>query len=323
MVSLWPWSSRKPESPPEPQPSRSTTNRTISIWGKSSTADVTDTSSKNGWLSWPWNANSRPLPPSWPEGELALPAPDVVIAKTDAALSSWTSSPTVIAATSAVAGGVLAVSVGFMYGRYGKRLQNSHWITPDWLGGKRWVRGVVTSVGDADNFRLFHTPLFGGYHWPLKLRSIPTRRELKDETLHIRLAGVDAPEISRFGKPGQPGASEALEWLSKTLLNRKVYCQLARRDQYHRIVAHVYLPYRFIPGFLFKGENVACMMLEEGHACVYEQLGAEYGSGGKEAYLKLEEKARQKRRGQWASGKRGESPAEYKQRHAKSSTAGK
>jgi len=30
------------------------------------------------------------------------------------------------------------------------------------------------SVGDADNFRFFHTPLLGGWHWPLKFRKVPT-----------------------------------------------------------------------------------------------------------------------------------------------------
>lgn len=76
------------------------------------------------------------------------------------------------------------------------------------------------SVGDADNFRFFHTPTLGGYSWPLKFRRIPGLSkgiyrvdkailrlvglslthfkmliDLKDETLHVRIAGVDAPEV--------------------------------------------------------------------------------------------------------------------------------
>jgi len=30
----------------------------------------------------------------------------------------------------------------------------------------------MLSVGDADNFRLYHTPGFG-WRWPLKFRSVP------------------------------------------------------------------------------------------------------------------------------------------------------
>ena len=80
--------------------------------------------------------------------------------------------------------------------------------------------------------------------------------DLKDQTLHIRLAGVDAPEVrvllpknpcrwtyipqaAHFGKPAQPYAAESLAWLRETLIGKKVYCQLIRRDQYSRIVSSV------------------------------------------------------------------------------------
>lgn len=61
--------------------------------------------------------------------------------------------------------------------------------------------------------------------------------DLKDQTLHIRLAGVDAPEVSiiihtvkattgllyvttqlaHFGNPAQPYSSEALDWFVPSL----------------------------------------------------------------------------------------------------------
>lgn len=72
---------------------------------------------------------------------------------------------------------------------------------------------ISASVGDADNFRLYHTPGIG-WNWPLKFRRIPSTSkgerlyltedfrlfnlcvaDLKDQTLHIRIAGVDAPEV--------------------------------------------------------------------------------------------------------------------------------
>ena len=86
--------------------------------------------------------------------------------------------------------------------------------------------------------------------------------DLKNETLSIRIAGVDAPEVfcvskcylpllsysipniffifkaSHFGKPAQPYAAESLTWLREKILGKVVYCQLLRKDQYSRIVGH-------------------------------------------------------------------------------------
>lgn len=107
---------------------------------------------------------------------------------------------------------------------------------------------------EVDNFRLFHTPgIF--YSLPFKIRSIPktpkgqskTARaarpsmgadtaELKDETLHIRISGVDAPELAHFGNPAQPHGQESLDWLKTTILGKRMRCQLLRKDQYNRIV---------------------------------------------------------------------------------------
>ena len=69
---------------------------------------------------------------------------DELIARSDALLSTWTSSPTVLAVASVAAGGIVATGLGFFWGRYAKRMRTSDWVTPDWLGGKRWVRGKVT-----------------------------------------------------------------------------------------------------------------------------------------------------------------------------------
>ena len=78
--------------------------------------------------------------------------------------------------------------------------------------GNFWFWQTIWSVGDADNFRLYHTPALG-YSWPLKFKRIPTQKgsphisslflnsmnlfvdDLKNETLSIRIAGVDAPEV--------------------------------------------------------------------------------------------------------------------------------
>ncbi|GBE87005.1 Probable endonuclease [Sparassis crispa] len=184
------------------------------------------------------------------------------------------------------------------------------------LAKKRWIKGYVTSVGDADNFRVYHTPAFG-WRWPLKFRRIPTAsRELKDRTIHIRLAGVDAPEAGHFGRPAQAYAQESLAWLKNQTEGKMVYCQLLRRDQYGRIVAHPHLKPWLLPAFLSRGKCVPLEMLRAGWVGVYEQAGAEYGHGGKEAYMRIQSEAQAARRGMWKHGTDGETPAEYKRRYS-------
>jgi endonuclease YncB( thermonuclease family) len=62
---------------------------------------------------------------------------------------------------------------------------------------------------------------------------------LKDQTIHIRIAGADAPEAAHFGKPAQPGADEALAWLKGMIDGKSIWCQLVRKDQYSRVVSGV------------------------------------------------------------------------------------
>ncbi|KAG1750368.1 uncharacterized protein EDB91DRAFT_1217039 [Suillus paluster] len=213
-------------------------------------------------------------------------------------------------------GSVSTLGATFVYRRYFRRLRTAEWVTPDILQRKRWVRGVVTSVGDADNFRLYHTPSFG-WRWPLKFRRVPTlSKELKDQTIHVRIAGVDAPEGSHFGRPAQPYAVEALAWLKNTIEGKTVYCQLVRRDQYSRIVSVVNLPPPFLPGWVTRGRSLSLEMLRAGTGLTYEQAGAEYGKYGKDKFLRVEAEARAARRGMWEDGTARETPAQYKRRYA-------
>ncbi|KAG1849531.1 SNase-domain-containing protein [Suillus subluteus] len=181
-------------------------------------------------------------------------------------------------------GSVSTLGVTFVYRRYFRRLRTAEWVTPDILQRKRWVRGVVTSVGDADNFRLYHTPGLGG---------VPTlSKELKEQTIHVRIAGVDAPEGSHFGRQAQPYAVEALAWLKDAIEGRIVYCQLVRRDQYSRIVSVVTLSPPFFPGWLITGRSLALEMIRAGTGLTYEQAGAEYGKYGKDEFLRAEAESR-------------------------------
>ncbi|KAI0334286.1 SNase-domain-containing protein [Cubamyces sp. BRFM 1775] len=212
-------------------------------------------------------------------------------------------------------GGTSALAVHHVYVRYFKRIPNSGWVTPKMLAKRRWIKGYVTSVGDADNFRVYHTPGIG-WRWPLKFRRIPVgRTDLKDQTIHIRIAGVDAPESGHFGRPPQPFSEESLAWLKSKVEQKFVYCQLFSKDQYGRIVAAVHLKPRLLPGWLATGKDVSLEMLRAGWAGVYEQAGGEYGRSGLAEFLRVQQAAQHAKRGMWKHGTQGETPAEYKKRH--------
>ncbi|MCJ1299976.1 putative endonuclease lcl3 [Hypocenomyce scalaris] len=197
------------------------------------------------------------------------------------------------------------------YRSYLRRIPQAASIAPGFWR-KRSVFGIVTSVGDGDNFRLFHTPggRLAGWGWVPGRRKVPAeRRELKDRTIHVRLAGVDAPELAHFGRPEQAYSRDALEWLTSYILHRRVRAYVYKRDQYDRAVATVYVR----RGLLRR--DVGLQMLKRGLATVYEaKTGAEFGEV-EEKYRRAEWWAKRKRKGMWGA-KKGvfESPRDYKRR---------
>lgn len=79
-------------------------------------------------------------------------------------------------------GGILLVAR--FYKSYLKRIPQAIDISPNFWR-KRSLFGKVTSVGDADNFRVFHTPggRLAGWGW-LPWRRVPDNvKELKDKTV--------------------------------------------------------------------------------------------------------------------------------------------
>ncbi|EIN05748.1 nuclease [Punctularia strigosozonata HHB-11173 SS5] len=270
-------------------------------------------------MSWPWSsaAPAEDIPPEEIDTDASFFEKEV-----DHAVEKLDGIPTPLLLFSAFAlGAASTYACIHAHRRFWRRLPNGDWITPEHFAKKRWIKGVVTSVGDADNFRLYHTPGFG-WRWPLKFRRVPSiAKELKDETIHIRMAGIDAPEAAHFGRPSMPYAAEALAWLKQTVDGKAIYCQLIRRDQYFRIVAVPVLPPRLLPAWLKSGRCISLEMLHAGWASTYQQANAEYGQWGKEEFLRIEHEAKVARRGQWANGISGETPAEYKRRHAGSADA--
>ncbi|KAK4451465.1 putative endonuclease LCL3 [Podospora aff. communis PSN243] len=221
----------------------------------------------------------------------------------------------------------LAVGIWVFWRSYLRRLKGAGHITPGYFH-KRSLFGKVTSVGDGDGFHLFHTPggRLAGWGW---LRRVPTdRKQLKDRTISIRLAGVDAPEGAHFGRPAQPFSAEALEFLQNYILGKRVRAYIYKRDQYERIVATVFV--RKPPFFLRK--DVGKELLNRGLATVYEsKTGAEFGGPAMEqSYKTAEAVAKKKKKGMWGVEKAGffgfgkkdalETPRAYKERIKKMET---
>ncbi|OBA18957.1 SNase-domain-containing protein [Metschnikowia bicuspidata var. bicuspidata NRRL YB-4993] len=192
------------------------------------------------------------------------------------------------------------------YGRFIRRRRTYLDLTPRILDGQQKLRGRVTRVGDGDNFRFYHTPggALMGWGWA---RKVPEKRkDLKNETLMIRLCGVDAPERAHFGNPSQPFSEEALWWLQKYLMGRSVTITPYSIDQYKRVVARAQV------WKLTGKKDVSAEMLRNGLAVVYEaNQGAEYGEN-EHWYRKLEAKAKAKKRGLWSQGRKLVTPGDFK-----------
>ncbi|KAF2498627.1 SNase-domain-containing protein [Lophium mytilinum] len=263
-------------------------------------------------MRWPWSQNphnvddsDRKRPVSWAES----------LNTTD--WSQYTEARTVVPSVLLT---ITTLTLIRLYKSYLRRIPSVNYIKPD-LFRRRSLFGKVTSVGDADNFRFFHTPggRIAGWGW-LPWKRVPKRRdELSAKTLHIRIAGIDAPEMAHFGHPAQPYSKEAYDWLSAYILNRRVRAKIYRRDQYDRVIATV-----FVRKGLFR-RDVGLEMLKSGLATIYEaKSGSEFGKF-EEKYRKAEEKARLATKGIWTQpslwerlrGQRAkdmESPREYKTR---------
>ncbi|PGH16045.1 hypothetical protein AJ79_02025 [Helicocarpus griseus UAMH5409] len=249
---------------------------------QSPTTNTTTSSSSNPAAN--SNSNSQFQPPTQPDGKV-----------TSHDWSSAFKNPHNLLPTLLLTSGIL-LSLR-IHRKYLRRIPAATAISPTYFR-KRSLLGRVTSVGDGDNFRMYHTPggRLAGWGW---LRQVPTsKRELKDRTIHIRLAGIDAPELAHFGRPAQPFAADAHAWLTTDLLHRRVRAHVYRQDQYGRVIATVYV--RRLPFFWIR-RDVGLQMLREGLATVYEaKSGVEFGSEGAERrYREAEAGARRRGRGLW------------------------
>ena len=127
------------------------------------------------------------------------------------------------------------------------------------------ITGTVTRVSDGDTL---------------------TVKTDKHKTVTVRLARIDAPEISHYGKPAQPFGKEAGDWLREVVKGEPVTVQIDTVDRYGRSVGTVYMG----------NENINAMMVQDGLAWVYDQYAQDVQGAG---LNELESVAREKKKGLW------------------------
>ena len=231
--------------------------------------------------------------------------------------------PTTLLSTAILTTGIL-LSTGFYRTRL-RRIPNAHHLPAQFLPAQTssspFVKaryslfGRVTTVGDADNFRIFHTP--GGvfafwppFSVPFLRRHVPSsetvegRKQLRDETVHVRIAGIDAPELAHFGRPAQPHSEQSLQWLKNQIEGRRVGVYTYCSYMFYSVVAWVALRRWWGLGVGWPRRwqrDVGLEMVQDGWAGVYEaKTGSCFDSeSGEKRLRQAENEARQKGRGMW------------------------
>lgn len=113
-----------------------------------------------------------------------------------------------------------------------------------------------------------------------------TVRTADKKTTTIRLARIDAPEISHYGKPAQPYGKKAGDWLREVVRGEDVTVQIDTIDKYGRGVGTVFMG----------NENLNAMMVEDGYAWFFDYFAQDEQGA---VLKKLESVAREKHKGLW------------------------
>jgi micrococcal nuclease len=117
---------------------------------------------------------------------------------------------------------------------------------------------------------------------------------------HVRLIGINAPELGRDGVPDQPLAARARDRLVQLLRGQRVTLTFEheRQDHYGRQLAHINLP---------DGRDVEEILLREGLAWA---VAVPPDVGRIDIYLKAEDEAHAVGRGVWSESAYAPTPAE-------------
>jgi endonuclease YncB( thermonuclease family) len=122
-------------------------------------------------------------------------------------------------------------------------------IPKSYFENEHVIYGFTERVIDGDTIRVRHIPnyilkryVLQKFHKAICIQMMTPlqQRGIAQETLSIRLYGVDCPELSKKkSQPSQPFAIEAKEMTTQLCHHQIVKITLLRKDQYQRAVAKV------------------------------------------------------------------------------------
>lgn len=96
-----------------------------------------------------------------------------------------------------------------------RRYRTAQDVPADFYRSQRQLSGYIAGVPDGDGLRIYHQPRSDSILTGCLAPGKPNfkRLDLRNETISVRLAGVDAPEMAHFGNAEQPYAKEAVNFL--------------------------------------------------------------------------------------------------------------
>mmetsp|Transcript_16772 Transcript_16772/g.28448 ORF Transcript_16772/g.28448 Transcript_16772/m.28448 type:complete len:283 (+) Transcript_16772:83-931(+) len=190
--------------------------------------------------------------------------------------------------------GMSLTSVGLFFSA-NSIFETANDIPSKYFKDKKEITAVVIKITDGDTYRVRHVTAWKS--------STDYTGKLSENTIAVRIAAVDTPEIAKFGKPGQAFSEEAKEFAASKLLGKRVSIKLLARDRYGRVLGLVkYKDNKILPSILSRKKDISEQLLERGLAVVYRQSGAEY-DGPIEHWNQIEKKAIRSKKGVWKNGK--------------------
>lgn len=188
-------------------------------------------------------------------------------------------------------------------------------VPKEYFTDHRYIYGYVERIIDGDTIRVRHIPGYGLLGvFQSKQKQPLQQRGISQDTLSIRIYGVDCPELAKNTRQtSQPYAEKAKDLTEQLTYHRVVKITFLRKDQYSRAVAVVETtgPLTRVP-FLrrWARKDVSVELAKSGLAELYTGGGAEYNDN--RAYLEsCIEQAQRRRKGIWSLSNR-QSAAEKK-----------
>ncbi len=163
------------------------------------------------------------------------------------------------------------------------------------LLGRHWVTGVFCLVFAIGLHSVVHAGLLEGKVVSVHDGDTITVLDATKRQHKIRLAGIDAPELSQaFGRVSR-------QHLADQVAGRTVVIEWTKRDKYQRLVGKV----------LLNSRDINVTQIEAGLAWHYKKYATEQSPEDRQRYARAEEQARVGRLGLWQDG-RSLPPWEYR-----------